>query len=107
MKRYVRSGKAPEKTEAFFNASAEELRVLALILSRDEPISAEDIETGARLDGLGDAKDALAFWRGAGLIKTAVAKKEATDAAETVKSKKKPVRSADELPEYSDRKSVV
>lgn len=102
MKRYVRSGKAPEKTEAFFNASPEELRVLALIFLSDEPLSAEDLQTAARLESLGDAKDALAFWRGAGLIKTAVAKKEVSlEKSEPPTPKKKPVRSADALPEYS------
>ena len=100
MKRYIRSGKLPEKTEAFFNASAEELRVLALILASDLPLSAEDLQTAARLESLGDAKDALAFWRGAGLIKTASAKKEAV-AEEAPAPKKKPIRSADALPEYS------
>jgi len=100
LKRYIRSGKLPEKTEAFFNASAEELRVLALILASDLPLSAEDLQTAARLESLGDAKDALAFWRGAGLIKTAPAKKEAV-AEEAPAPKKKPIRSADALPEYS------
>ncbi|MBE6655864.1 MAG: DnaD domain protein [Ruminococcaceae bacterium] len=117
MKRYIRSGKAPERTEAFFAASDEELRVLALILAADTPLSAEDIEAAARLETLGDAKDALAFWRGAGLIKTAAAKKkDALSSEDTPKkepstsdgaakknaqTKKKPVRSADELPDYS------
>ena len=43
MKRYIRSGKAPEKTEAFYNASPEELRVLALIFGAEEPLSAEEL----------------------------------------------------------------
>lgn len=116
MKRYIRSGKPLEKADAFFNASAEELRVLSLILAAEEPLSAEELQTGARLDSLGDAKDALAFWRGAGLIKTAVAKKkdaEEANAEDTAKEnvakedapppKKKPVLSADELPEYSGK----
>ena len=105
MKRYIHSGKAPEKTEAFLNASAEELRVLALIFLSDEPLSAEELQAGAHLETLGDAKDALAFWRGAGLIKTATAKKEAATVTEqeAPKPQKMPVRSADELPEYSSK----
>ena len=74
MKRYIRSGKSLEKTEAFYTASDEELRVLALLLSSAEPLSAEELHERAHLETLGDAKDALAFWRGAGLIKTAVTK---------------------------------
>ncbi len=107
MKRYIRSGKLPERTEAFFGASEEELRVLALILAADEPLSSEQIQAKARLETLGDAKDALAFWRGAGLIKTATARKkdalplEETPKKEAPKSKRSPVRSADELPDYS------
>lgn len=106
MKRYIPSGTSPEKTEAFFGASDEELRVLILLLTSEEPLSAEDLQKMARLDSLGDAKDALAFWRGAGLIKTTAAKKKepVSDATEDVpaeKPKKAPVRSADELPTYS------
>ena len=101
MKRYIRSGKPLEKTEAFYSASDEELRVLALLLSSDEPLSAEELCEKAHLETLGDAKDALAFWRGAGLIKTSSAKKETPTVTEAEKPKKKPVRSADELPEYS------
>lgn len=114
MKRYVRSEKALEKTEAFYTASDEELRVLALLLSIDAPLSAEELQEKARLETLGDAKDALAFWRGAGLIKAAAARKKDASASEEAKSeeakseeaakpKKKPVRSADELPEYSGK----
>ena len=105
MKRYIRSGRAPEKTEAFYNASPEELRVLALIFGAEEPLSAEELAALAHLDGLGDAKDALAFWRGAGLIKTATAKKEAPRVTpiEEEKPKKRPVRSADALPDYSGK----
>ncbi len=108
MKRYIRSGKAPEKTEAFYNASFEELRVLALLLAADAPLSAEELAAQARLETLGDAKDALAFWRGAGLIKTAPAgKKDApakTDGdapSAPEKPQKRPVRSEDALPDYS------
>ena len=103
MKQYILSGIAPEKTEAFFTASDEELRVLAILLSSADPLTAEQLQERARLSSLGDAKDALAFWRGAGLIKTASAKKEAPVTKETEKPKKKPVRSADELPEYSGK----
>ena len=105
MKRYIASGKAPEKTEAFYNASAEELRVLALILGADEPLSAEELTLGARLESLGDAKDALAFWRGAGLIKTATAAKKETPSPVPAEEKPKarPVRSADALPDYSGK----
>ena len=107
MKKYVRSDKLPEKTEAFYTASDEELRVLVLLLAAEEPLSAEDLQSAARLETVGDAKDALAFWRGAGLIKAATVKKKdaaASDEApkeEASKPKKTPVRSADELPDYS------
>ena len=76
LKKYLRSEKALEKTEAFYTASDEELRVLALLLSAEEPLSAEELQEKARTETLGDAKDALAFWRGAGLIKVAAAKKK-------------------------------
>lgn len=112
MKRYICTDKSPAKTDAFLSASEEELRVLVLLLAADEPLSAEDLQDLAGLATLGDAKDALAFWRGAGLIRTATKKKEAAPPAETVEDtpaadeekpqkKKKPVRAADELPTYS------
>ncbi len=106
MKRYVRSAKAICKSEAFFSASAEELRVLCLLEVAEKPLSAEDLFALGKLDSLGDAKDAIAFWRGAGLVKTAIGKpkKEASEEEEApshATSSKKPVRSADELPVYS------
>lgn len=108
MKRYICSGKAPEGTEAFLNASAEELRVLLLLVSAKEPLSAEELTALAHLESLGDAKDALAFWRGAGLVKTATLKKDATAPVEEKKEKdekpeRAPVRSADALPDYTGR----
>ena len=64
MKRYICTDKAPDSSDAFFHASEEELRVLSLIATSGEPLSAEELQARARLDSLGDAKDALAFWRG-------------------------------------------
>ena len=107
MKRYICSGKAPEKTEAFYNASSEELRVFLLLLSAKEPLSAEELVPLARLESLGDAKDALAFWRGAGLIKTATAAKKEAAPQEVLReepgAQKTPVRSADAFPDYTGR----
>ena len=112
MKRYICTDKSPAKTDALLSASEEELRVLVLLLAADEPLSAEDLQAQAGLATLGDAKDALAFWRGAGLIRTATKKKEPAPAVaeeqedvpaveEKPPKKKKPVRAADELPTYS------
>ena len=117
MKRYIRTDKSPVKTDAFFTASEEELRVLAILYGTAEPLSAEELQEAARLASLGDAKDALAFWRGAGLIRTATKKKEtaaplggdAESDASSVQSeekpqkKKAPVRAADELPTYTGK----
>ncbi len=105
MKRYLRTDKPLSKSDAFFSASEEELRVLALIADAKEPLSSEEVAACLRMDSLGDAKDAIAFWRGAGLIKTAVKRKEAAEAAPTEPTAKAdPVRSADELPVYSGQK---
>lgn len=112
MKRYICTDKSPAKTDALLSASEEELRVLVLLLAADDPLSAEDLQAQAGLATLGDAKDALAFWRGAGLIRTATKKKEPAPAVaeeqedvpaveEKPPKKKKPVRAADELPTYS------
>ena len=106
MKRYIRSEKSLSASEAFFTASEEELRVLCLISASEEALSAEELWEAARLDALGDAKDALAFWRGAGLIKTVSKKKESvptTDASDEKEKEKRPVRSADALPVYSGK----
>lgn len=103
MKRYIRSEKSLSQSEAFFSASEDELRALCLLMASEEPLSAEDIFAQAHLASLGDAKDALAFWRGAGLIKTATKKKEAQSEIPTEASVKgnRPVRSPDALPVYS------
>jgi len=103
LKRYVRTDKAPERSDAFFHASEEELRVLALIAMSAEPLSAEDLAERAKLASLGDAKDALAFWRGAGLIKTDVKRREAEASSADAPAKKAPVRSADALPTYTGK----
>lgn len=103
MRRYVRTDKAPEKSDAFFHASEEELRVLALIAMSTEPLSAEELVILARLESLGDAKDALAFWRGAGLIKTETKRRETETVSAENTPKKAPVRSADELPSYTGK----
>lgn len=103
MKRYVRTDKAPERSDAFFHASEEELRVLALIAMSAEPLSAEDLAERAKLASLGDAKDALAFWRGAGLIKTDVKRREAEAPSADAPAKNTPVRSADALPTYTGK----
>ena len=109
MKRYLRTDKPLARSDAFFGATEEELRVLALIADAVEPISSEEVAECLRMDSLGDAKDAIAFWRGAGLIKTAVKRKETADvvpSAETAQPmvKRAPVRSADSLPVYSGQK---
>lgn len=101
MKHYIRTDKPLSKSDAFFHASEEELRVLCLITDAGEPLSAEELVTLARLEGIGDAKDALAFWRGAGLIKTDVKRRET--ASVVPQEPPKPVRSADELPKYSGK----
>ena len=103
MKRYICTDKAPDHSDAFFHASEEELRVLALIAASAEPLSAEDLQTRARLDSLGDAKDALAFWRGAGLIKTESKRRDGEEASAKAPAKKSPVRSEDVLPTYSGK----
>lgn len=118
MKRYIRTDKSPVKTDAFFGASEEELRVLAILYGTAEPLSAEELQESARLETLGDAKDALAFWRGAGLIRTTAKKKETAPVSEEEKTavaascaseedkpqkKKAPVRAADELPTYTGK----
>ncbi len=112
MKRYYYSGSPLTSVEAFRGASEAELRVLCLLLAAKTPMSAEELHEGASLASLGDAKDAIAFWRGAGLIKAESAGKKAhtadTPAAaegerEQGKKKKSPVRSADALPEYSGK----
>ena len=109
MKRYLRTDKPLSKSDAFFGASEEELRVLALIADAKDPLSSEEVAECLRMDSLGDAKDAIAFWRGAGLIKTAVKRKEtaespATEQETPTKTERAPVRSADELPVYSGQK---
>ena len=110
MKRYIHSEKSLSASEAFLSASEEELRVLCLILASEDALSAEELWEAARLESLGDAKDALAFWRGAGLIKTATKKKESAPVADEgaqkekeKESEKHPVRSADALPVYSGK----
>lgn len=109
MTRYVKTAKDPRSLDAFFEASAEELRVLWLFFDAAEPLCAEDVLTGARLSSLGEAKDAIAFWRGAGLLRAAK-KRESADAQESAEkegvtaphtAKKAPVRAAEELPNYS------
>ena len=116
MKRYICTDKSLLTTDAFFTATEEELRVLLLLSTAKEPLSAEEIQEAARLASLGDAKDALAFWRGAGLIRAAVKKKEpaapvgeeetedtSSSATDKPQKKKNPVRAADELPERSGK----
>lgn len=112
MKRYLYNGAPLSQSEAFKGASEAELRVLCLLLSADSSLSAEELYEGASLSSLGDAKDAIAFWRGAGLIKAESAGKKAhgtdtsvegtqTGERTSAAKKKSPVRSADALPEYS------
>lgn len=103
MRRYICTDKAPESSDAFFHASEEELRVLVLIAASGEPLSAEDLVTRGGLASLGDAKDALAFWRGAGLIKADAKRRDTESAPSQPSPKKSPVRSADELPTYTGK----
>ena len=97
---------------AFAEASAEELRVLLLFWEK-ETLSAEEIASLLSLP-VGEAKDALAFWRGGGALTGATAKekaapeeKKATDAkrallAQVEALKNRPVPSADVLPVYPE-----
>ncbi len=83
---------------AFLGASAEELRVLALLALGEGPLSAEELETAAKLSAE-DVRDVLAFWRGAGAI---VSK----EGGKTPIKKKKYVESADRLAPYSDSEAA-
>ena len=112
MKRYRYNGSPLGEREAFSNASEVELRALCVLLAAKEPLSAEELLEGARLESLGDAKDALAFWRGAGLIKAESATKRDKEGQSPAKHaeegapekpKKRPVRREDALPEYSGK----
>lgn len=109
MTRYTKTAKDPCSLDAFFEASAEEMRVLWLFQHTEEALSAEDVQAGARLESIGEAKDAIAFWRGAGLLRAASKKRESVaepkeekePEKEILTAPKAPVRAADELPNYS------
>lgn len=128
MKKYSYSDKAFVGTDAFLSASEEELRTLCVLLTAKEPLCAEDVFAAAGLATLGDAKDALAFWRGAGIIRAVNVKKAegektvsissgdektaqtvSTESAETPSDKKKrtPCRAQDALPTYSGKELAL
>ena len=115
----LKAGVLPSSLPCFAEADESELRVLCLIASSPSPLTAEELsallgaETGA-------VKDALAFWRGGGLIAGATRKENtalpeqsdgknetnATQPSETLRetveqTKRRPVQREDRLPDYS------
>ena len=110
MKVYFKTDMRPTDAPALLTASADELRVLLLVLSSEAGESTSSLAARLSLSE-GDVRDALAFWRGAGLV-TDVRKPEGTaDACEAEKKKaqgvSRPVESADRLSPYSPKEAAT
>ena len=89
MKAYTFSLIDPLTLPAFRTASADELRVLFAVKARGSA-TVDELKNLTALDE-GDLRDAIAFWRGAGVL---------TECAEG-EGRKKPIESADRLASYS------
>ncbi len=115
MKEYKKkAGVTLSSLPAFAEASAEELRVILLFWEK-ETLSAEEVSSLLSLS-LGEAKDALSFWRGSGALTAVTAKEKAKEnkkeenkdtAKETLLAqvealKSRPVPTTDTLPVYPE-----
>lgn len=69
LKKYIYAPLTVSDKDAFFEASSEELRILALLIEKEGQASADELSRLARVSAA-RARAALVFWEGAGVIRT-------------------------------------